>query len=89
MERRIAERQAALAGRVRDEPTGWDLGCNDALALREVLGRLSGECRNTLRMYFLDGFSHREIGGVLGVSEIAARKRASRCMEKARELAGE
>jgi len=87
MERRVAERRAALAAKIPDQPPHGAMGYGDALTLKEILGRLSRECSRTLRLYFLDGFSHREIGRVLAISEVAARKRASRCMERARELA--
>ncbi len=56
------------------------------MLLDEALRRLPEEQRVTLLLYEVDGYSHAEIGQMLGVAEGTSRARLSRAKETLREL---
>jgi len=53
--------------------------------LDEAVGRLSATDREAVLLRYFQGKSHREVAGMLGLSEAAAQKRLSRAVEKIRE----
>jgi RNA polymerase sigma factor (sigma-70 family) len=52
--------------------------------LNDALDRLSQADREVLMIRFFGNKSHRELAGLLGVNEVAAKKRVSRALEKLR-----
>jgi len=54
--------------------------------LNRVLGQLNKGCREILLFAYVQGFSRKEIGERLGVSEEAARAKLFRCLKGARAL---
>ncbi|MBN2070166.1 MAG: sigma-70 family RNA polymerase sigma factor [Candidatus Krumholzibacteriota bacterium] len=54
--------------------------------LERMLDRLNQVCREMILRAYVEGFSRKEIGDWLGISEEAARVRLFRCVENAREL---
>src|SRR5215831_16620359 len=56
----------------------------DADAIRQCLAELPTDHAEALTLHHVWGFSFEEIAGMLGVSAVAARARASRCMARLR-----
>ncbi|NLE96872.1 MAG: sigma-70 family RNA polymerase sigma factor, partial [Propionibacterium sp.] len=56
----------------------------DALVLREALGRLSSNDQEILTLTYWDGLASAEVALVLGVSAPAVRRRLSRARERLR-----
>jgi RNA polymerase sigma-70 factor, ECF subfamily len=54
--------------------------------VRAALMKLPAKLRVCLVLHLVDGFKHREIAHMLGVSEDAVRKRVTRAMEKFRQI---
>lgn len=52
-----------------------------------VLRLVSEECRGMYSMILKDELSHREIAGILGISEGASKVRWSRCVSRMKEIA--
>jgi len=57
--------------------------------LNEILGRLDESCRQVLLLAYVQGFSRKEIGERLQISEEAARVKLFRCIRNARAMFGE
>jgi RNA polymerase sigma-70 factor (ECF subfamily) len=67
------------------EETGWDdliATLDDALAVREGLARLSGDCREILDRFFARDESYHTIGSSLDLPAGTIASRISRCLEK-------
>lgn len=58
----------------------------DRLALDEALGQLSPEQRAVLTLKFIEGYSHDEIGEILGINNQASRGRLFRAVRALRRL---
>jgi RNA polymerase sigma factor (sigma-70 family) len=56
--------------------------------VRRILLLLDPPCRQLIAWAYLHGHDRREIAGRLGISEGATRVRLSRCLERARAVAG-
>jgi RNA polymerase sigma-70 factor (ECF subfamily) len=54
--------------------------------LDRILARLDETCRQIVLMAYLHGYSRREIGSHLGITEEAARVRLYRCVQNARAM---
>lgn len=86
---RTARRRAELLER---EVPGERSACNDServesrMVLDEALRELPEDQRVALLLYEVDGYSHGEIGEMLGVAEGSSRARVSRAKARLREL---
>lgn len=87
---RTAGRRAELLER---EAPGFERrACNDServesrMVLDEALRELPEDQRVALLLYEVDGYSHGEIGEMLGVAEGSSRARVSRAKARLREL---
>jgi len=79
----------------REEVTGDDLEpaevdetlaqLDEALAVRDALGRLSPECREILDRFFARDESYRTIGATLDLASGTIASRISRCLERLRD----
>jgi RNA polymerase sigma-70 factor (ECF subfamily) len=58
---------------------------DEAFAVREALGRLSGECQEVLDRFFCRDESYRTIGQELGIPPGTIASRISRCLAKLKE----
>ncbi len=58
---------------------------DERLTIGEALRQVPPEQRNCIVLHFVEGFTYREIGEVLGTSEDAVRKRVVRGSEKFRQ----
>jgi RNA polymerase sigma factor (sigma-70 family) len=54
--------------------------------LDRILGRLQENCRQIIVLAYVEGFSRKEIGERLGISEEAARVKLFRCIQNARGM---
>ena len=54
----------------------------DYSELYEAISRLSEDARLSVTLYYMEGYSVREIAGILGVTESAVKNRLSRAREK-------
>lgn len=79
----------AVGSELREMPVPADVErLADADAIRRCLAELPGDHAEALTLHHVWGFSFDEIAGLLGVSAVAARARASRGMARLRtELA--
>jgi RNA polymerase sigma factor (sigma-70 family) len=68
-----------------DGETGWAQLRDE---LDDAIHDLEEADRTAVALRFLEGRSHREVGGALGVTENAARMRVDRALEKLREAIG-
>lgn len=58
----------------------------DAARVAALLGRISPEAAQLLRLRYLEDYSYREVSQLLGITEATARKREERALRKLREL---
>jgi RNA polymerase sigma factor (sigma-70 family) len=58
---------------------------DEAFAVREALGRLSGDCQDVLDRFFCRDESYRTIGQELGIPAGTIASRISRCLAKLKE----
>jgi RNA polymerase sigma-70 factor (ECF subfamily) len=61
-------------------------GLADRMLVRGALEQLGPERREALLLHHVWGFSFREIAGILGITEAAAKLRSSRGMADLRDL---
>ena len=54
----------------------------DYSELYEAISRLSVDARLSVTLYYMEGYSVREIAGILGVTESAVKNRLSRARAK-------
>ena len=54
----------------------------DYSELYEAISRLSEDARLSVTLYYMEGYSVREIAGILGVTESAVKNRLSRARAK-------
>jgi RNA polymerase sigma factor (sigma-70 family) len=70
------------------EPVGLDetlAHLDEALAVREALGRLSEDCREILDRFFARDESYRTIGDALAMPAGTIASRISRCLDRLRD----
>ena len=91
--RRSTTRALRLVHRIRAQPRYPGVGPEPALVRREedqrlidALSRLSSDDQEVLRLRAYEGLTIPQIARVLGCSEEAAKKRASRAMQRLRRL---
>lgn len=80
--RRIREKQAFEMNSVNDESA--PIWSSVGPVLDEAMGRLGNGDRNALVLRFFERKSFRAVGGAMGISEEAARKRVDRALEQLR-----
>ena len=60
---------------------------NDTLSLvKEAFEKLTGNCREVIRMFYLEAKSLREIALVLQITEDTAKNQRHKCMKKLKEI---
>ena len=70
-------------------PAATGLGTAERLSLWQAVMSLSDDLRATVTLFYYDGMSVREIGGILGISEAAVKTRLRRGRERLRLLLDE
>jgi RNA polymerase sigma factor (sigma-70 family) len=80
--RRAREQEAAAMNQLSESDATWEI---IAPHLDEALGELTEEDRDALLLRYFEKKSGREMAGILGTSEDAAKKRVSRAVERLRE----
>ena len=70
-------------------PAATGLDTAERLSLWQAVMSLSDDLRATVTMFYYDGMSVREIGGILGISEAAVKTRLRRGRERLRLLLDE
>lgn len=78
------DRQLALLDRLREAPGPSDTDAVELVA--EAMAELEEDEREVLRLTYWEGLSAAEIGVVLGISEQAVWKRASRARAAVRDM---
>jgi RNA polymerase sigma factor (sigma-70 family) len=81
--RRTREQEAAVMNQLNDTETDWE---TISVHLDDGLGQLDEAERDALMLRYFERKSAREMAGILGLSEEAAQKRASRAVERLREI---
>ena len=80
---------ASLASRARwAEPEDAFLWSEEHLRNLRIFSCLPADCRELLRLVFVEGLSYREIAGRLGITEGAIKTRVCRCRQTFRRAAG-
>lgn len=72
-----------------DVPAATGLDTAERLSLWQAVMSLSDDLRATVTLFYYDGMSVREIGGILGISEAAVKTRLRRGRERLRLLLDE
>ena len=67
-------------------PAATGLDTAERLSLWQAVMSLSDDLRATVTLFYYDGMSVREIGGILGISEAAVKTRLSRGRARLRQL---
>lgn len=70
-------------------PAATGLDAAERLSLWQAVMSLSDDLRATVTLFYYDGMSVREIGGILGISEAAVKTRLRRGRERLRLLLDE
>ena len=70
-------------------PAATGLDTAERLSLWQAVMSLSDDLRATVTLFYYDGMSAREIGGILGISEAAVKTRLRRGRERLRLLLDE
>ena len=70
-------------------PAATGLDTAERLSLWQAVMSLSDDLRATVTLFYYDGMSVREIGGILGISEAAVKTRLRRGRERLRLLLDE
>ena len=70
-------------------PAATGLDTAERLSLWQAVMSLSDDLRATVTLFYYDGMSVREIGGILGISEAAVKTRLRRGRERRRLLLDE
>lgn len=70
-------------------PAATGLDTAERLSLWQAVMSLSNDLRATVTLFYYDGMSVREIGGILGISEAAVKTRLRRGRERLRLLLDE
>lgn len=65
------------------EPAQNDVEAKEIVMLMQ---RLPAGCRTVLNMYVIDGFSHKEIAALLGITESASRSQLTHARNKLKNL---
>jgi RNA polymerase sigma-70 factor (ECF subfamily) len=90
MHARATRRRLARVGPLPDDvevPVAAEVeGLADRIRVRAALDLIGHERREALLLHHVWGFSFREIGGVLGITEAAAKLRSSRGMADLRDV---
>jgi RNA polymerase sigma factor (sigma-70 family) len=81
-QRRTAARRHRLLERIRQQPVPAAGGLGDTGIAAEAFVRLGVKDQEILGLIAWDGLTHRQLGGVLGCSENAAKLRASRARQR-------
>jgi RNA polymerase sigma-70 factor (ECF subfamily) len=92
MHARATRRRLARVGPLPDDvvvPVPPEVeGLPDRIRVRAALDRIGPERREALLLHHVWGFSFREVGAVLGITEAAAKLRSSRGMADLRDVLG-
>ena len=72
-----------------EAPAATGLDTAERLSLWQAVMSLSDDLRATVTLFYYDGMSVREIGGILGISEAAVKTRLRRGRERLRLLLDE
>lgn len=67
---------------VEDEKDDFEYTNYQASQIMQVIDLLPNGCKTVLNLYLFEGYDHKEIGSILGVSESASK--AQYCKAKAR-----
>jgi RNA polymerase sigma factor (sigma-70 family) len=81
-QRRSSERRHRLLERIHQQPVSARRELGEAGIATEAFDRLRAEDQEILGLIAWDGLTHRQLGGVLGCSENAAKLRASRARQR-------
>jgi RNA polymerase sigma factor (sigma-70 family) len=81
--RRTREQEAAAMNQLNETEVDWE---TISLYLDAGLGELDDADRDALMLRYFERKSAREMADILGLSEEAAQKRASRAVERLREI---
>lgn len=59
---------------------------HEAKRVMQAIDRISEGCRTVLNLYLFEGYDHKEIGQILGVSEATSKAQYSKAKSKIRQL---
>ncbi|MEO9966178.1 MAG: sigma-70 family RNA polymerase sigma factor [Reichenbachiella sp.] len=63
-----------------------DIIGNDAKKVMKALEQISDGCRTVFNLYLFEGYDHKEISQIMGISESASKSQYSKAKQKIRDL---
>lgn len=69
-----------------DEYIDRDIIGHEARAIMKALEQISDGCRTVFNLYLFEGYDHKEISHIMGISESASKSQYSKAKQKIRDL---
>lgn len=69
-----------------DESIDQDIIGHEAQAIMKALEQISDGCRTVFNLYLFEGYDHKEISQIIGISESASKSQYSKAKQKIRDL---
>ena len=72
-----------------DNETDMDIIKHEATRILAALDKISEGCRTVFNLYLFEGYDHKEIGGILSITESASKAQYSKAKSKIRRVLAE
>lgn len=69
-----------------DESIDKEIIGHEAQAIMNALEQISDGCRTVFNLYLFEGYDHKEISQIMGISESASKSQYSKAKQKIRDL---
>ncbi|WP_422360580.1 RNA polymerase sigma factor [Reichenbachiella sp.] len=69
-----------------DESIDRDIIGHEAQSIMKALEQISDGCRTVFNLYLFEGYDHKEISQIMGISESASKSQYSKAKKKIRDL---
>lgn len=73
---------------MEEESPDPDYSNFEARRVLEAIDQISEGCKTVLNLYLFDGYDHKEIGQILGITESASKAQYSKAKSKIRKILG-
>ncbi|MCG8391023.1 MAG: sigma-70 family RNA polymerase sigma factor, partial [Cytophagales bacterium] len=71
---------------MEEDEEDTDFNRHEARRIMEAVDKISDGCRTVLNLYLFEGYDHKEIGQILGISEATSKAQYSKAKSKIRKL---
>lgn len=69
-----------------EESVDKDIISYEAHSIMKALEQISDGCRTVFNLYLFEGYDHKEISQVMGISESASKSQYSKAKQKIRDI---